>query len=61
MTDRQIGELMITEYIFVHLEKFSDKFNLMILMLEKLYALAKSEISVESLDGLNSQEFILPG
>jgi DNA-directed RNA polymerase I subunit RPA2 len=61
LSDAEVGEILIKDFIFVHLESFEDKFNLMILMLEKLYALAKGEIRPESLDVLSTQEFLLPG
>ncbi|CAG9310885.1 unnamed protein product [Blepharisma stoltei] len=61
MADEQVGELVLREHVFVHTDNDNDKFNLLVLMIEKLYALAENEISPESADVLSSQEFLLPG
>ena len=36
-----VGEQMLRELIFVHLDRNTDKFALMILMLRKMYALVR--------------------
>jgi DNA-directed RNA polymerase I subunit RPA2 len=40
LSDAEVGEILIKEHILVHLDSFEDKFNFMLLMLDKLYALA---------------------
>lgn len=61
MTDQQAAELLIQEHVLVHLDDFSDKFNFLLLMIEKLYMLAEGEIIPETSDQLSFQEFLLPG
>ena len=39
--DMAVGEQLLRELIFVHLERGADKFALLILMLRKLYALVR--------------------
>ena len=38
-----------------------DKFNYLLIMTEKLYALINNEIQADNLDSLMNQEVILPG
>lgn len=61
MTDEQIGQLVVTENVFVHLDDDNAKFELLMHMIEKLFALAEGEIAPENADVLSSQEFLLPG
>ena len=61
LTDKQTGELVLREHVFLHLDSNDHKFNLALLMIEKLYALAEGEILPESTDVLSTQEFLLPG
>ena len=61
MTNDKIGQLVINEHVFVHLDKPNAKFELLIHMIEKLFALAEGEILPENADVLSTQEFLLPG
>lgn len=61
LTDTEIGQLVINEYVFVHIDDDLEKFELLSHMIEKLYALAEGEITPENIDVLSSQEFLLPG
>ena len=38
-----------------------DKFNYLLIMTEKLYALINNEIQADNLDSLMNQEVLLPG
>ena len=40
-TDEGVGEQLLRELVFIHLTSKHDKFNLLILMLRKLYALVR--------------------
>lgn len=61
LTSEQIGQLVINEHVFVHLDHDFHKFELLIHMIEKLYALAEGEITPENADVLSTQDFLLPG
>ena len=61
LNNEQIGQLVINEHVFVHLNSDINKFELLAHMIEKLYALAEGEITPENADVLSSQEFLLPG
>lgn len=61
MSDSQVGQMVISDFVFVHLDDDNDKFELMTHMIEKLYALAEGEISPENADVLSTQDFLLPG
>jgi len=45
----------------VHLSDNMDKFNYLLIMTEKLYALINNEIQPDNLDSLMNQEVLLPG
>ena len=42
MSDMAAGEKLLREHIFVHLQTGTDKFALLIVMLRKLFALARA-------------------
>jgi len=44
MTDIDVGNFLIERLILVHLPSFSDKFQTLCLMIEKLYAVVAGEI-----------------
>ncbi|CAD6205427.1 unnamed protein product [Miscanthus lutarioriparius] len=56
-----VAEAVLKDYIFVHLENNHDKFNLLIFMLQKLYALVDQTASPDNADALQYQEALLPG
>lgn len=56
-----VGERVLEEYIFVHLDNSLDKFNLLIFMLQKLFALADKTAAPDNVDSLQHQEVLLPG
>lgn len=58
---RTVAEAVLKDYIFVHLENNHDKFNLLIFMLQKLYALVDQTASPDNPDALQYQEALLPG
>ena len=61
MSLQQIGQLVVNEHVFVHLDHDDHKFELLAHMIEKLYALAEGDMAPENADVLSSQEFLLPG
>lgn len=60
-TDLQVGRIFLKEHICVHLEKDEDKANIILLCIEKLYALFIDEINPDNLDSLVNQEVLLTG
>lgn len=44
-TDKEAGEIFVSENICVHLDSPKDKFNTICLMIDKLYALVSGDIS----------------
>eukprot|EP00898_Chlorokybus_atmophyticus_P006745 jgi/Chlat1/7071/Chrsp57S09118 len=60
-TDVAVGEQLLNDYIFVHLSQPHDKFNLLIFMLRKLFALTSGAIAADNGDALHLQELLLPG
>jgi hypothetical protein len=48
-SDADVGEQLLRELVFVHLASKHDKFNLLVLMLRKLYALVRAHVDREAL------------
>ena len=70
VSDAEIGKDLLADNIFVHCRGDSStsesavntqKFNLMIHMIQKLYALAQGTIKQDNPDALHAQEILLPG
>ncbi|CAD8211554.1 unnamed protein product [Paramecium pentaurelia] len=60
-TDLQVGRIFLREHICVHLENDQDKASILLLCIEKLYALFIDEINPDNLDSLVNQEVLLSG
>ncbi|XP_074556984.1 DNA-directed RNA polymerase I subunit 2-like [Curcuma longa] len=56
-----VAEAVLEDYIFIHLRNNHDKFNLLIFMLQKLYALVDQTAAPDNPDTLQNQEVLLPG
>ncbi|KAI4382946.1 hypothetical protein MLD38_008837 [Melastoma candidum] len=56
-----VGETVLRDYIFVHLDNNHDKFNLLIFMLQKLFSLVDQTSLPDNPDALHNQEVLLPG
>ncbi|XP_074576381.1 DNA-directed RNA polymerase I subunit 2-like [Curcuma longa] len=56
-----VAEAVLRDYIFIHLGSNHDKFNLLIFMLQKLYALVDQTAAPDNPDTLQHQEVLLPG
>ncbi len=52
LNDKEVGEIFMNENICVHLKNNIDKFNTLIVMISKLYALVSDEIAPDNLDSL---------
>jgi DNA-directed RNA polymerase beta subunit len=57
----QIGERLLEECCFVHLHLLDAKFNLLLNMLHKLYALVNLQCCEDDPDALTHHEILLPG
>ncbi|KYR02629.1 RNA polymerase I [Tieghemostelium lacteum] len=60
-TNRQIAEHYIDNYIFVHLPNYKDKFNLLILMIQKMYSLVSGKSGPDNIDSAAFHEVLLSG
>ena len=60
-TNVEVGERLLRDFIFVHLSANQDKFNLLVLMLQKLYALVTGQCAPDNPDSLMHHEILLPG
>jgi len=60
-SDTEAGEEFMRRYFLVHLQSNQDKFELLIFMLRKLFALVQGTIAVDNLDANMNHEVLLPG
>ncbi|EGG16401.1 RNA polymerase I [Cavenderia fasciculata] len=60
-TNRQIAEYMINNYILVHLPNWRDKFNLICLMVQKLYSSVQGKSDCDNIDATSFHEVLLGG
>ncbi|CAN6454723.1 unnamed protein product [Victoria cruziana] len=56
-----VGESVLKEFVFVHLDSNHDKFNLLIFMLQKLFAIVDRIAAPDNLDTTQNHEVLLPG
>nr|CAD7596147.1 unnamed protein product [Timema genevievae] len=60
-SDIEICDHIIKQCLAIHLESNVDKFNLFVLMTQKLFTLAVNECCVEGMDSVMCQEILLGG
>ena len=60
-SDTEAGEFLIRQYVLVHLQTNEDKYNLMVFMLQKLYAFVQGKVREDNADAMTNQEILLPG
>jgi DNA-directed RNA polymerase I subunit RPA2 len=60
-SDEAICHHLLKDYICIHLDKNSDKFNLLILMARKTYSLSSGECAPETADSTMNHEILLGG
>lgn len=63
VTDMEAGEEVISRHVFTHLppDDTSAKWELLLLLLQRLYALAAGRVAPDNPDSLVNQELLLPG
>ena len=57
----EVGAEFLKRIVLVHLSKYEDKFNLLIFMIRKLYALVAGECCADNPDSPQHQEILLGG
>ncbi|EKE42503.1 hypothetical protein ENUP19_0329G0001 [Entamoeba nuttalli] len=61
VNDTELGKRVLDEFCLVHLSSYAEKSDLLIFMLQKLFALVHGEIDEEGVDTPMSQGVLLPG
>lgn len=61
LSNEEIGDIFLKEFIMIHCEDNNQKVNTFILMIQKLYALVNGSIEPDNLDALISHEILLSG
>ena len=59
--DLEIGRYIIDRYVLIHLSKFGDKLECLLLLLRKLYSFAAGDCGIDNADSLQNQEILMPG
>lgn len=57
----QVGEKVLHSFVLVHLKSDDSKFNMLLQMLHKLYALVNFQCCEDDPDALSHHEILLPG
>ncbi|XP_068081790.1 DNA-directed RNA polymerase I subunit RPA2 isoform X2 [Anabrus simplex] len=60
-TDADVCDYLIRRCVLIHLDNSSEKFNLLVMMVQKLYSFVQGKCRVESVDTVMSQEVLLGG
>ncbi|AEA38739.1 DNA-directed RNA polymerase I 135K chain (nucleomorph) [Cryptomonas paramecium] len=62
LTNSEISEVFLSKYLFIHLgSEYKSKFDLLLLMVQKLLYAYKGNYSENNYDSIESQELLLPG
>lgn len=61
MTDAEVGDVFLTNYICIHVNKYESKFNIICLMINKLYAAVSDETELDNLDSVAFHDVLLGG
>jgi len=61
VSDVEVGHLLIKDFVMVHLEEPEEKYAYLLLMMQKVYALAEGDIQPDNSDVLSNHELLLPG
>ncbi|CAL5224064.1 g6689 [Coccomyxa viridis] len=61
LTDLQAGEVLLREYVFIHVERPLEKLNALIAMTGKLFTLVADLCGEDNADALSHHEVLLPG
>ncbi|KAG1670388.1 hypothetical protein FOA52_000148 [Chlamydomonas sp. UWO 241] len=61
LSDAEVGQELLRQYIFTHLDHAADKMQLLLHMLHKLFALVNSACCEDNPDACTHHELLLPG
>lgn len=59
--DVEVGQMLLDRHLLVHCTNAQQKFDVLVLMLQKLFALVQGSISADHVDALHLHESLLPG
>lgn len=61
MTDQEAGIFFLKNHICVHLQDFKHKYDCIVLMIQKLYAVVSGECECDNMDSVAMQDVMLSG
>lgn len=61
ITNVEITDYMLAECVLIHLTDYTDKFNMIVFMIQKLYQCVQGKSKVENADSVMMQEILLGG
>jgi DNA-directed RNA polymerase I subunit RPA2 len=59
--EEQCGLFLLQQHMFIHLPAMSDKFNMLVYMMQKLYLFVAGDICGDNVDACSSFDVLLPG
>ncbi|GKZ01462.1 hypothetical protein MPSEU_001096800 [Mayamaea pseudoterrestris] len=60
-SDIEIGHFVIRRYIMIHVQRYQDKLESLLMMIRKMYSFAAGDCGIDNADSLQNQEILLPG
>lgn len=57
----EITDIILSERILIHLDKYEEKFDLLVFMVQKLYQCVQGHVKMENIDSVMMQEVLTPG
>ncbi|XP_055921548.1 DNA-directed RNA polymerase I subunit RPA2 [Eupeodes corollae] len=60
-TAAEVTEFILNERILVHLDSFEEKFDMLVFMVQKLFACVQGKFKIENIDSVMMQEVLLSG
>ncbi|KAL9927901.1 RNA polymerase I subunit Rpl135 [Glossina fuscipes fuscipes] len=60
-TETEIADFILSQRILIHLQKYADKFNLLVFMVQKLYECVRGNAKIENVDSVMMQDVLTPG
>jgi DNA-directed RNA polymerase I subunit RPA2 len=61
MSDVDAGELFLSKYICIHTSNYTEKFDSICIMIDKLYAAVSDETELDNLDSVANHDVLLGG
>lgn len=58
-TNAEVADYILQNCLLIHLDEYKDKFNMLVFMMQKLYAYSQNQCLTEGADSVMMQEVLL--